>query len=288
MNAIGDTLPARRWTESARWAACFTLAVAFHGAGAAALLARWNDDDLVANAPVITIELAALPVAPETTPNEIPPGPQQQEAEPEPEPEKPLEKQIELPPEPKAEPLQAIVPPPKVVEKPREKKPKQKHASLASAPSSAETKSQRAAAPMPGANSRNPNAVPNWSATSAIPPKRSHAVSKALRSSPLVSIAVEAYTTHALRAVPARACSIRRRWRWLRVPHPFLHPRPKLPAAKFRFRSQSVTTCGNRRQPVFWSAAGAVLARAAARIPSVWPNITSTGLGRSASAIRSG
>src|SRR5215467_5893655 len=162
MSAIGDTLPARRWTESARWAACFTLAVAFHGAGAAALLARWNDDDLVANAPVITIELAALPVAPETTPNEIPPGPQQQEAEPEPEPEKPLEKQIELPPEPKAEPLQAIVPPPKVVEKPREKKPKQKHASLASAPSSAETKSQRAAAPMPGSNSRNPNAVPNW------------------------------------------------------------------------------------------------------------------------------
>src|SRR5215468_10291208 len=162
MNAIGDTLPARRWPESARWAAGFALALAFHGAGAAAILARWNDDDLVANAPVIAIELAALPVAPETTPSEIPPGPQQQEAEPEPEPEKPLEKQIELPPEPKAEPLQAIMPPPKVVEKPREKKPKQKHASLASAPSSAETKSQRAAAPMPGANSRNPNAVPNW------------------------------------------------------------------------------------------------------------------------------
>src|SRR5262245_19943171 len=162
MNAIGDMLPARRWPESARWAACFTLAVAFHGAAAAGLLARWNDDDLVANAPVITIELAALPVAPETRPNEIPPGPQQQEAEPEPEPEKPLEKQLELPPDPKAEPIQAVTPPPKVVEKPREKKPKQKHASLASAPSSAETKSERAAAPMPGANSRNPNAVPNW------------------------------------------------------------------------------------------------------------------------------
>jgi protein TonB len=162
MNAVGDMLPARRWAEGARWAACFTLAVAFHGAAAAALLTRWNDDDLVANAPVITIELAALPVAPETTPNEMPPGPQQQEAEPEPEPEKPVEKQLELPPEPKAEPLQAVTPPPKVVEKPREKKPKQKHASLASAPSSAETRSERAAAPMPGANSHNPNAVPNW------------------------------------------------------------------------------------------------------------------------------
>src|SRR5690348_6317419 len=163
MNAMDDTSQARRWPESARWAACFTLAVAFHGAGAAALLARWNADDLVANAPVITIELAALPVAPETTPNEMPPGPQQQEAEPEPEPEKPVEKQLELPPDPKAEPIQAVTPPPpKVVEKPREKKPKQKHASLASAPSSAETKSERAAAPMPGANSRNPSALPNW------------------------------------------------------------------------------------------------------------------------------
>ena len=42
------------------------------------------------------------------------------------------------------------------VEKPPEKKPKQKHASLPSAPSTAETRSERAAAPMPGANSRNP------------------------------------------------------------------------------------------------------------------------------------
>jgi len=162
MNATGVTQPMRLWPESARWAVCFMLAVAFHVAGAAALLARWNNnDDLVANAPVITIELAALPVAPETTPNEIPPGPQQQEAEPEPEPEKPLEKKLELPPDPKAEPLQAVIPPPKV-EKPPEKKPKKKHASLPSAPSSAATRSERAAAPMPGANSHNPNAVPNW------------------------------------------------------------------------------------------------------------------------------
>jgi len=161
MNVIGDTPAMRRWPEGARWAACFALAVAFHGAGAAALLARWNDDDLVANAPVITIELAALPVAPETTPNEIPPGPQQQAAQPEPEPEKPLEKKLELPPDPKAEPLQAVMPPPKVAEKP-DKKPKQRHASVASAPSSADTKAERAAAPMAGANSQNPNALPNW------------------------------------------------------------------------------------------------------------------------------
>src|SRR5207342_448352 len=142
MNITPDTVVVRRWPESARWVACFALAAGFHVAGAAALLARWNDaSDLVANAPVITIELAALPVAPETTPNEIPPGPQQQDAEPAPEPDKPLEKKLELPPDPKAEPLQAVVPPPKAVEKPREKKPKQKHASLASAPSAADSKS---------------------------------------------------------------------------------------------------------------------------------------------------
>jgi protein TonB len=163
MSITRDTVVVRRWPESARWVACFALAAGFHVAGAAALLARWNDaSDLVANAPVITIELAALPVAPETTPNEMPPGPQQQDAKPEPEPDKPLEKKLELPPDPKAEPLQAVVPPPKVVEKPREKKPKQKHASLVSSPSSADTKSERAAAPMAGANSQNPNALPNW------------------------------------------------------------------------------------------------------------------------------
>ena len=162
MNAVGDTPVVRRRSDGARWAACFVLAVAFHGAGAAALLARWSDtDDLVANAPVITIELAALPVAPEVTPNEIPPGPQQQAAQPEPEPEKPLEKKLELPPDPKAQPLQAVMPPPKVAEKP-DKKPKQRHASVASAPSSADTKAERAAAPMAGANSQNPNALPNW------------------------------------------------------------------------------------------------------------------------------
>ena len=163
MNATADTVTVRRWPDSVRWAACFILAVAFHVAGGAALLARWNDTgDLVANAPVITIELAPLPVAPETTPNEMPPGPPQQEAQPEPEPEKPLERKLELPPDPKAEPLQAVMPPPKVVEKQHEKKPKQKHASLASAPSSAETKSERAAAPTPGASSQNSNALPNW------------------------------------------------------------------------------------------------------------------------------
>ena len=147
------------WSETTRWSACFALALCFHAAGAAALLARWNDGaDLVASAPVIMLELAAVPVAPVTTPNELPPGPQQAEARPEPQPIKPVEK-IELTPTPQAElPLT----PPKPVEKPKDKTPKQKHASLASAPSPAERKAERAAAPAPGAASRNPDALPNW------------------------------------------------------------------------------------------------------------------------------
>ena len=54
------------------------------------------------------------------------------------------------------------MPPPKPAEKPKERKPKQKHASLASAPSTADQQADRAAAPMPGASSRNSDAVPNW------------------------------------------------------------------------------------------------------------------------------
>jgi protein TonB len=150
-----------RWPEAARWSACFALAVAFHAVGAAALFGRWSEDsDLVANAPVIMVDLAPVAISPNVTPNELPPGPLQQEAEPEPEPEKPIEK-IALPPDPQPEPVVAV-PPPKPVEKPKEKKPKQKHASLASAPSTADRQADRAAAPMPGASSRNSDAVPNW------------------------------------------------------------------------------------------------------------------------------
>ncbi|MBI3703986.1 MAG: TonB family protein [Rhizobiales bacterium] len=122
---------AARWPETARWSVCFTLALSFHAAGAAALLARWNDGaDLLANAPVIMLELAPVPVAPVTTPNELPPGPQQAEARPEPQPVKPVEK-IELTQTPQAE-LPVTLPKP--IEKPKDKTPKQKHASLASAP----------------------------------------------------------------------------------------------------------------------------------------------------------
>ena len=55
-----------------------------------------------------------------------------------------------------------LVLPPKPPEKKVEKKPKQKQASVNSAPSTAEQKADRAAAPSRGASSHNPNALPNW------------------------------------------------------------------------------------------------------------------------------
>jgi len=171
-----------------RWGAYFTIALGLHAAGAAALIARWNDNvDLVANAPVIMIDLAPAAVAPKTTPTEQPPDPvesKQQiepdptpekpseisEIEPEPESEKPVEK-ADIKPEPVADPELALLPPPmpqveKPIEKPVEKKhvKKKRHrvASLSSAPSAADRRADRAVAPMPGATAHNSNALPDW------------------------------------------------------------------------------------------------------------------------------
>ena len=200
MEAIREIVTAPRRPETGRWAICIALALGIHAAAAAALVAHWNaEPDQVANAPLIMIELETLPVAPETKPAEQPPGPQQQQSAAKPERPNPLEKAAEAPPlpqhtdappqptpqkpveqmaamqlEPNAELQFAAAPPPKSlekpaerpvekrVEKPVEKKHRQKLASLASAPSTAENKAERAAAPTPGASSRNPDAVPNW------------------------------------------------------------------------------------------------------------------------------
>lgn len=158
----------RRWPQHLHWGACFALALGFHAAGAAALLARWNESsDLVANAPLIMIDLAPVAVAPTTTPNEMPPdilNSNLVEPTPEPEPEPEPPKHIELPPDPAPKPeLVAIPPPPKPSEKKvKKKKPRQREASAARAASTADTKAERAAAPMPGASARDSNAIPTW------------------------------------------------------------------------------------------------------------------------------
>ena len=102
MNATREIVAVRRWPETLRWGGCLALALGIHAAGAAVLLGWGEAPDSVANAPLIMIELAPLPVAPESKPTEIPPGPQQMQAEPESQPEKPIEK-VEAPVAPQAE-----------------------------------------------------------------------------------------------------------------------------------------------------------------------------------------
>lgn len=161
MIAVRETAMVRRWPEALRWVACLLLALCLHAAGAVAFLVWSDSSELVVNAPVIMIELAPVPVAPDVTPTELPPGPQQAEAQPETEPPKPIEK-IDIKADLVKEAELAAMPSPTLIEKPKEKKQKQKHASLASAPSTAEQRAERAAAPTPGAASHNPDAMPNW------------------------------------------------------------------------------------------------------------------------------
>ena len=161
MIATRDTSGIRRRPDVLRWGACIAAALFIHIAGAVALLARWNDPpDVVASAPVILIELATVPVAPDVTPSRLPPGPQEPEARPEPAEPKTVEKaemKTELVKEAELPAMQ-----PKPLEKLAEKKLTQKQASRASAPSTAQQRSEHAAAQAPGSVSHNPDAVPNW------------------------------------------------------------------------------------------------------------------------------
>lgn len=155
------------WPQAARWGACFAIALGLHGAGAAALMTRWNEnEDLVANAPLIMIDMAPEAVAPSITPTDMPPDIVESKLveptpEPEPEPEPPKVEMAPTPPAPQPE-VAVVPPPPKPVEKKVEKKkvePRKK--SVARATTSAPTQAAQAAGPTAGAN-RDSNAVPNW------------------------------------------------------------------------------------------------------------------------------
>jgi protein TonB len=161
MIAVRETIAVSTWSESVRWGTCLALALCVHAVGAAVLLWERSDVfDSVASAPAILIELAPVPVAPDVTPPELPPGPRQADAQPQAEPLKPIEKVEDEAEVTKEAELTAITPP--AAEKPKEKKVQQNHASLASAPSTSERRAERPAALAPGANSHNPDAVPNW------------------------------------------------------------------------------------------------------------------------------
>ena len=199
-----ETATVHRWPEAVRWGTCLLLALSVHAAGAVALLVQWNDSsDLVANAPVIMIELAPVPVAPDVTPSQLPPGPQQADAQPETEsPNEKIEIKTDLAKE--AE-LPATPPPP--IEKPQEKKLRQKHASLASAPSTAEhgphVRQLRRRAQL-----HNPDALPNWKSAlvarleryKRYPAEANRVARTVLRSSRLVSTEAAACTCTYMRS----------------------------------------------------------------------------------------
>ncbi len=185
-------MSARRLGHVAPWAVGLTLAFGLHGAAAALLLAQWRGDPgEVASAPAILVDFAPAPAAPAVTPTALPPGPPQpqQQAQPEqkPEtkqtvtkieteapPEKPVEQKTDTPPKPApqatidAPPKPAapvtidVLPPRKPIEARHARKPRQRQASLASAPSAAAQRAPRAAALAPGASTHDSNALPNW------------------------------------------------------------------------------------------------------------------------------
>jgi protein TonB len=146
MSAFGTWMKANR-ADTLRWTLCFAAVVAVHALGAAALMARTDDSDILPNAPVITIDLAPMPVAPEIVPTDTPVGPQQVETPPEPEPPPPPAKDV------------SVEPPKPLPSKPQERK---KVAKLTVAPTPAEHRAPVAAAPAPGVNAHNSNALPNW------------------------------------------------------------------------------------------------------------------------------
>ena len=201
MIAERETATVHRWPEAVRWGTCLVLALSVHAAGAVALLVQWNNSsDLVANAPVIMIELAPVPVAPDVTPSQLPPGPQQADAQPET--ESPNEK-IEIKPDlAKEAELPATPPPP--IEKPQER----------SCGRSTPASPARPARPNNGPHVRqlrrraqlrtiptrsqtgNRHLLPGSNVTSAIRQKRNRVARTVLRSSRLVSIEAAACTMH--------------------------------------------------------------------------------------------
>jgi len=109
--------PHRRWLVALRWSVAAAAVTAAHG-GLAWVGVNWRPADAAAGAPApaVMIELAALSIAPETAPEDLPVAAER--AEPEPPPPEPI-KQEPLPPEPEPEPEPEVTP----VEQPEVKLP---------------------------------------------------------------------------------------------------------------------------------------------------------------------
>lgn len=180
----------RRLGTIARWGACFAVVLGAHTAAAMAMLDWHTNVSSIVSAPAIFIDLAPAPAAPATKQNNLPPGPQRPQAQPAPQvPAKaqlqlettaepapnpieksditaalptPLDRQADIKPQPASDLLLTAMPPPRPVIRPQHAVPRQRHASLTSAPSAAMHRAARAAAPAPGAARRESDAMPNW------------------------------------------------------------------------------------------------------------------------------
>ena len=159
MQASRDFIPSRAPHDLSRWVICIGLALAAHAAGAAALIAPWGKPyDDVASAPVIIVELTAVAVAPQTEPSDIAPGPEQAEA---------AVEQVTAEPQQEIDALTtAALPETQTAPEPLPEAkppttPRREAAPTTSAPSPAERRGRRAAAPSPGAASQS-NALPDW------------------------------------------------------------------------------------------------------------------------------
>jgi periplasmic protein TonB len=111
--------PAARWDHGGfRWAFCFAVVAAAHGAAAMALLrgSSVSDSDFLAGAPVM-IDLAEKPAAMSTPPSDLAPGPEEAPAE-----QTPPPREETKPPEQVAEVALPVPEPPKP-EPPAEAKP---------------------------------------------------------------------------------------------------------------------------------------------------------------------
>jgi protein TonB len=113
LNAEGATR--RIWPALLRWAVAALVVVSAHGSLAWFALS-WRPNEAAAGAPepAVMIELAAVSVAPEAPPEELPPAPQPAQTDPEPPPPEPIKDPEPPPPEPEPEPEPVQQPEPEI------------------------------------------------------------------------------------------------------------------------------------------------------------------------------
>jgi periplasmic protein TonB len=157
--------------ELLRWSLCAAVVIAAHGLVALAVTARSDEEELDAGAPVVTIDLAPLAVAPPTPARDLAPGPlldtesQERVAEQAPplpqerEKKKEEEKVVEEPPAPDPE-VAMPKPEPLLEEGPIEEKPTPVVVPAAPVPTAPQT------APVPAARPAAPAVAPMERATS--------------------------------------------------------------------------------------------------------------------------